>query len=290
MEESNFLGEATFNAINFAIFAVSATLVYLTQKYLKGKLIKQAILLLFVSSIFAIAIKNISESETSKYKTFGVNRCATKREIMHKFRLWSRIVHPDKMTVTSDIPFTYVELDELKDFLTTEHSRTFYDKFDRVFVKENFDETQIKNVHSYLFQKKLFQYLNTTFLWVFVSFLFSRYLKQLEITNFLLKILMGKSFVVIYYLYSQNIEECSLLDSVFGFLTISQQIYYCEFFISMIFGFFSAIYFKNSMEEKQKMKKSVADIKEILEKINGDGSALKELKVNVRKFSEFLNN
>lgn len=290
MEESNFLGEATFNAINFAIFAVSAILVYLTQKYLKGKLITQAILLLTVSSIFAIAIRKISESETSKYKTFGVDRCATKREIMRKFRLWSRIVHPDKMTVTSDIPFTYVELDELKDFLTTEHSRTFYDKFDRVFEKENFDETQIKNVHSYLFQKKLFQYLNTTFLWVFVSFLFSRYLKQLEITNFLLKILMGKSFVVIYYLYSQNVEECSLLDSVFGFLTISQQIYYCEFFISMIFGFFSAIYFKNSMEEKQKMKKSVAEVKEILEKVNGDGSALKELKENVKKFSEFLNN
>ena len=85
----------------------------------------QAALLLAVGAVAAAAIKHISEKETSKYKTFGVKRCATKREILSQFRLWSRIVHPDKMTVSSDIPFTYPELDELKDFLTTEHSRTF---------------------------------------------------------------------------------------------------------------------------------------------------------------------
>ena len=290
MEENNLTAELIFNAANLLIFTCSATFAFLIQKYLKGRLVTQAFLLLLISSIFAIAIKGISEKETSKYKTFGVKRCATKREILSQFRVWSKVVHPDKMTVTSDIPFTYPELDELKDFLTTEHSRTFYDKFDRIFERDNFDETQIKNVHSYLFQRKLFQYLNMTFVWVFVSFLLSKYLKQLEITNFLLKILMGKSFVVIYYLYSQNVEECSLLDSAFGFLTISQQIYYCEFVVSMIFGFVTAIFFENFKEEKEKMKKSVCEVKQILDKTSGDAPALKELKENVKKFSDFLNN
>lgn len=288
--DDNLKSELLFHFINLTIFALSVFLTCCFQKLFKGRFVFMIFAFVFFLSIFVFGLKKTADNQESKYRLFDVKRCSTKREINSKFRVWSKTVHPDKNSIQQTSSFSYEELDSLKDFLTTDHYRIFYDKFDQVFDRETFDEKDIKNVKNFLFQKKLFQYLNTTFVWIFLSFLFSKYLQQLEITNFLMKILMGKTFVIVYFLYSQEIEQCSLLDDVFEFSTISQQIFFSEFFISFVFGFITTIYFRYLKEEKEKLIQSIDQTKAFLSKKVTDCPHLKDLKQNVEKFRKFYDN
>ena len=277
-----------FILINISIFVSSLVISLLFKKLLKNNIINRSVVFLFLSVLFAYSIKHVSKSEESKYKTFGVKRCATKREINAQFRIWSRTKHPDQKSEDSDDGLTFENLDQTKDFLLSDHTRLFYDKFDQVFENDQFDEKRIKEIHSYLFQTKLFEYLNSTFIWIFLSFLFSHFLKQYELTAFFLKVLMGKTFVLIYFLYSQSVDSCSIFDSLFEYLTISKQIMYIEFFISFVFGFLAVYFFESFKEEKEKLVKSVEQVKRIVNESKNESVVVKDLKNVLEKFSKFL--
>lgn len=278
-----------FILTNIAIFVASLVLTLLFKKLFRNNMINRSVVFLFLSVLFAYSIKHISQSEESKYKTFGVKRCANKREITAQFRIWSRTKHPDQKSEEVDDGHTFESLDQIKDFLLTDHTRLFYDKFDQIFENDQFDEKRIKEIHSYLFQTKLFEYLNATFIWIFLSFLLSHFLKQYELTAFFLKVLMGKTFVLIYFLYSQSVDTCSIFDSVFEHITISKQIMYIEFCISFIFGFLAVYFYDSFKDEKERLIKSVEQAKQTLGQTKNEAAVVKDLKNVLEKFSKFLN-
>lgn len=289
MEVKDSSQDFVWTAIHVGIFAVTALGTYLLRNKVKTGLVANSILFLLVSSTAVYYIKSVAAQTESKYSKFGVPRCASKREITSKFRQWSREVHPDQKA-SRDSPYTFEELDSLKDFLSMDHTRTYYDKFDVVFERDNFDETQAKTVHNYLFQRRLFSYLNTTFIWVFFTFVLCKVLRELEITNFLLKVLMGKSFVVVYFIYAQPVDECSLLDRLFPNLTMYQQIYFAEAIFALFFGIVAALVFESQREERKKLRTDVGLAKAAVDNMTSDAPALKELKESLKRFADLVNN
>ena len=156
--------------------------------------------------------------------------------------------------------------------------------------RQDFDEKESKEIYNLLFQNRLFEYLNLTFAWIFATFVVSKYLRKLELTNFILKILIAKSFMLIYYLYSQELDVCSTMDVLFGHLTIAQQIYYTQFWFSFLFGL--AIGHYNSFIDAQRDR--------ALQKVNQALGALQarkelspaeeKLRVNIQSYQVYLNN
>lgn len=289
MEEKPPTEDLIWTGVHLGVFIVAALGTYILRNKLKTGLLLNAILFLAVSTFVVHYTRSYAAQIESKYSKFGVPRCASKREIQTKFRQWSKTIHPD-MQASRDSPYTFEELDSLKDFLSMDHTRTYYDKFDTVFERDNFDETQAKTIHNYLFQRRLFGYLNTTFIWVFFTFVLCKVLRELEITNFILKVLMGKSFVVVYYLYAQPVDECSIMDRLFSHLTMSQQIRHSEIIFSLFFGVLAAIVFEYQREERKKLRTEVGLAKAAVDSMSGDTPALKELRDSLKRFADLVNN
>lgn len=287
--EDNKVANLIWTSVNFGIFGVAALATYFLRRKAKTGALINGIVILALSSALLYYVNNLASQTDSKYLKFDVPRCATKRDITAKFRKWSRTIHPD-MAASQDAPYTFEELDALKDFLTTEHTRTLYDKFDVVLERDNFDETQAKQLHNHAFQYRLYQYLNSTFIWVLLTFVLAKLVRELDMTNFLLKVLMAKAFVVIYFLYRQPVDECSILDSVFTHLTISQQLKYAELVFSFVFGVMSAIVFEYMHAEKVKLREEVARTKVAVDAMSGESTVIKELKESVKKFSDLVSN
>jgi hypothetical protein len=230
-----------YYAANIAVLLTGLVISALATKFMKNKTIKGLIIGVSLL-IFSCSFIGYSRRQSSKYQTFDVQRCANKRDIVSRFRLWSKTVHPDSQNESETNSLSYEELDTIKDFLSDTNKRLFYDKFNVIFERDNIEEKDYKEIYNYLFQDKLFESLNFTFLCIFLTFLISKYLARLELANFILKILIAKSFIMIYYLYSQKVDSCSFLDDIFAHLTISQQIYYSEFWFSFAFGLAIGLY------------------------------------------------
>lgn len=287
--EENPLMDLAFTGLNIAVFFAAAGTTYLLRNKFKTGLLPNAIILLASTSLLVYLINGHAATVPSKYTTFDIDRCATRREIQQRFRQWSRTIHPDQAG-SKTAKHTFEELDTLKDFLSADHTRTFYDKFDIVFDHDNFEETQVKTIHNYIFQRRLFQYLNSTFIWVFLTFIMCKVLRELDITNFLLKILMGKAFVVVYFMYAQPVDECSALDRWFPRLTIFQQIKHAELVFSLGFGILAATVFEYKRRERAQLMADVGKAREAAEKLEGDHPAVKELKESLKKFAELASN
>lgn len=286
MDEKPLL-EIAYTGANIAVFAIAALLTYTFRAKFKASLMINSILFLVGVILVSYFVFNHANTTLSKYRTFDIQRCATKRELNQRFRLWSRTIHPDKNTGT-EAKFTFEQIDSIKDFLSDDNKRILYDKFDIIFQRDDLDETQAKTIHNYVFQRRLFQYINGTFVWVFLTFIMCKMLKELDITNFLLKVLMGKAFVVVYFMYSQAVDECSVLDRVFKNLTIFQQIKHAELIFSFIFGVAAAVVFQYHRAEREKLKASLAEARAAAEKLAGDAPALKELRESLKKFDELV--
>lgn len=279
--------DLAYTGANIAVFAIAALATYTFRVKFKTSLMTNSILFLIGVTLTSYFVYNHANTTPSKYRTFDIQRCATKRELNQRFRIWSRTIHPDKNTGKNS-KFTFEEVDSIKDFLADDHKRVLYDKFDIIFPRDDLDETQAKTIYNFVFQRRLFQYINGTFIWVFLTFIMCKMLKELDITNFLLKVLMGKAFVVVYFMYSQAIDECSVLDRVFKHLTIFQQIKHAELVFSFIFGVAAAVVFQYHRTERVKLKASLTEAREAAEKLSGDAPALKELKESLKKFDELV--
>lgn len=271
-----------------AIFVGAGGVTYFLRSRAKTGTLTSAIVLLVLSSALLYSVQSLATQTDSKYLKFDVPRCATRRDIQAKFRKWSRTIHPDQKA-SQDAPYTFEELDALKDFLSSEHTRTLYDKFDFVIERDNYDETGAKQLHNNVFQFRLYQYLNSTFIWVLFTFLFSKLLRELDMTNFLLKVLMAKAFVVVYFMYRQPVDECSILDTFFGHLTIFQQLRLAELVFSFVFGIVAAVVFDYVRAEKLKLRQEVSKTKEVVDKMPSDNPVVKELSESLTKFSQLVN-
>jgi hypothetical protein len=278
-----------YYAANAGIFLAGLLLSILFMKFLKNSLIRSALALIAVCA-FSAAFWTHARQANSKYKAFDIKRCANKREIISRFRLWSRVVHPDSQNDLRDDQLTYEELDTLKEFLSDSNKRLFYDKFNLELERQDLDEKEAKEIYSHLFQNKLFEYLNLTFAWIFVAFLISKYLKRLELTNFVLKVIIAKSFLLIYYLYSQGLDTCSLLDDVFGHLTIAQQIYYVECWFAFIFGMMLGFYNSYSEGVRQKALGKISQALEVLKGQKEKSESEGKLMENIQNYYHYLSN
>lgn len=287
--EDNKISDLIWTGVNLGIFVGAAVVTYVLRSKAKTGTLVSALVLLGLSSALLYSVQTLAAQTDSKYLKFDVPRCATRRDIQAKFRKWSRTIHPDKQA-SQDAPYTFEELDALKDFLSADTTRTLYDKFDYVLERDNFDETGAKHLHNTMFQIRLYQYLNSTFIWVLFTFLFCKVLRELDLTNFLLKVLMAKAFVVVYFLYRQPVDECSILDTFFGHLTIFQQLRLAELVFSFVFGIMAAVVFDYVRAEKLKLRQEVGKTKAVVDGLQGDAPALKELKESVKKFSDLVNN
>jgi hypothetical protein len=285
--------ELAFNeiyyGINAAIFISGLGIALLSSKFSKGLVLKAAII---VSSllIFSYSFIKYTNHENSKYKIFDLKRCANNREIISRFRSWSKIVHPDSQNEFHDEQITYEELNILKEFLLDSNKRLFYDKFNQIYERQDFDEKESKEVHNFLFQNKLFEYLNLTFAWIFVTFLVSKYLNKLQLTNFILKILIAKTFLIVYYLYSQSEDTCSFLDDLFVHLTIYQQIYYSEFWFSFAFGLAIGHFNQYIDDSKQKSLGKLSQTSEVLTSLNDKTDSETKLLEKIQNYYQYLNN
>lgn len=286
--EDNKTADLIWTGVNMSIFTAAALLTYFLRTKAKTGTVLNALIILVLTSALCAYVRGVAADTESKYSKFDVPRCASKRDINTKFRKWSRTVHPD-MQASADAPYTYEELDALKDFLTNDRTRTLYDKYDFVLERHDMEETQTKQLTNQMFQLRLYQYLNSTFVWVILCFVFCKLLRELDMTNFLLKMLMAKAFVVIYFLYRQPVDECSPLDAVFGHLPIFQQLRYAEVVFSFVFGAVTAVVFEYMHAEKLKLRSEVEKTRRTVEAMQGDAPALAELKETVRKFADLVN-
>jgi len=289
MFNNNLAFNEVYYATNAGIFLAGLFIAVVFTKYIKSLALRAILVLLVVSAFFA-GFWTYARQEKSKYKAFDIKRCANKREIISRFRLWSRTVHPDSQNDFREGQLSYEELDTIKEFLSESNKRLFYDKFNLELERQDLDEKEAKELYSHLFQNRLFEYLNLTFAWIFGAFLISKYLRRLELTNFVLKVIIAKSFLLIYYIYSQSIDSCSLLDDVFGHLTIAQQIYYVEYFFAFIFGLLIGFYNFYSESLKQKALQKISQALEVLKSQPEKGEIENKLMENIQNYYHYLNN
>jgi hypothetical protein len=287
--EDNKISDLIWTGINLGIFVGTAVVTYILRSKAKTGSLVSSIVLVGLSSVLFFYVHSLATKTDSKYLQFDVPRCASRRAIQAKFRHWSRTIHPDQQA-SSDAPYTFEELDALKDFLSNDRTRTLYDKFDFIVERDNFDETGAKQLQNTVFQLRLYQYLNSTFIWVLFTFFFCKVLRELDLTNFLLKVLMAKAFVIIYFLYSQPVDECSILDTFFGHSTIFQQLRLAELVFSFVFGVMAAVVFEYMRAEKLKLRQEIGKTKAVVDAMEGDAPAVKELKESVKKFADLVNN
>lgn len=289
MFDNNLAFNEVYYATNAGIFLVGLFLSVLFTKFIKSIAVR-AVLVLIAVCAFSAGFWTYARQENSKYKAFDIKRCANKREIISRFRLWSRVVHPDSQNDFREDQLTYEELDTLKEFLSDSNKRLFYDKFNLELERQDLDEKEAKEIYSHLFQNKLFEYLNLTFAWIFGAFLVSKYLKRLELTNFVLKVIIAKSFLLIYYLYSQSLDTCSLFDDVFGYLTIAQQIYYVECWFAFIFGLLIGFYNFYSESVKQKALQKISQALDVLKTQKEKSESENKLMENIQNYYHYLCN
>ena len=242
--------------------------------------------ILLMVGLLAIYFKG--NQENTKYKDFGVFRYAKTHEIKSRFRMWSKHAHPDLGQDEKDLSFE--EISDKLEFLTDKIKRDFYDKYDRIYDNKDMDDKEIKQIQSYLFQFEFYRLVNISFLWICMLFLLSYLTRSQKIINMSLKLVILKTFIQIFYIYTQPIEEKSIFDSVFPYLTINYQIQYIEYMFALVMGFVWNILYSKFSEKVDMNKKLVKLLQsEVGKNKNSNDEAFKKLKEELDHVDELVN-
>lgn len=181
-------------------------------------------------ALFALSCAGVSawgRRLPSLYREFGVERCASYSQIGRRFKQWSRELHPDALAGRSPAAFSAATL--LKEKLMSSAFRLFYDKFDEQLRLDELEPAQLSALYRFQIQAGILRYANTLFFWVFALFAASRLRGNFAAIGPLVKLLMGKSFAAVYYLFAQDVYGCSVVDRLCPRATIHQQLYLGEF-------------------------------------------------------------
>jgi len=197
----------------------------------RAKFIASFVLLL--SALIAIHMK-LYVTET-RYSDFGVFRYAKTHEIKSRYRTVSKQAHPDIKQAGRDVSFE--DLSDKLEFLTNRVKRELYDKYNKTYENREMDAKETKQLQSYLFQFEFYRLVNISFLWICVLFGLSTLTRSQKLVNNMLKFVVLKTFIQVFYVYTQPVEEKSIFDSVFPHLTIHLQVFYLEYFFSVFMGF-----------------------------------------------------
>lgn len=190
--------------------------------------------------------------EDTRYKDFGVFRYSKTHEIKSRYRTLSRQVHPDVSRGAEDQGFE--NLSDKLEFLTDRTTREFYDKYDFAFKNRDQNDKELKEVQSALFQLKFYKLVNVSFLWICILFFLSTLTRTQRLINTMLKFVVLKTFIQIFYVYTQPVEEKSIFDSLFPYLTIHLQVLYVDYFFSIVMGLIWNVLFNRYADRVQEDK------------------------------------
>ena len=248
---------------------------------------KTAISLIILSaSLSAIYIQ--ANSEPTKYTDFGVYRHAKTHEIKSRYRAVSKQAHPDLSQEEREMSFE--ELSDKLEFLVDKTKREFYDKYDRIYENKDIDVKELKQIQSYLFQFEFYRLVNISFVWICMLFLLSTLTRSQKLINMMLKFVVLKTFIQVFYIYTQPVEEKSVFDSLFPYLTIHLQVRYIEYFFAVVMGFVWNVLYCRYRDRLGENRELIGCLQKEVEGVKGGcEEACEKLGLELEKVREVVN-
>ena len=184
-----------------------------------------------------LLVLKFTKQKKTIYSEFDIQRGSSYAEVGRKYKSWTRTLHPDAKKAPGEEGQTFDSVTKLREQLSDSRKRLFYDKFGFDLQNNELDQTIMSNIYRAGLQLKITEYLNTFFFWIFILFSVSKIQKSIFGVETLLRLLMAKSILIVYYIFAQDVQKPSLLDLVFPHLPIHQQIYASELIMACIIAF-----------------------------------------------------